>query len=903
LKKFFLFGLTLLFSCAAFAQNGYTEYSKPQGVTGTLSPAYMLTNALVIGKQHEKWVAFRSNGVAKFNGLSWVVYNSTNSILPASAVLALSVDASNTLWMASNSGVFTFDGTLWKTYNTSNSAIPSNKVNSIFCAGGKVYGGTNNGFFVFDGSTWTTYAKRNSPLLCDTVNHIAADANGVIWAATLKGISRLQGVAWSHFTSSNSVLSGNVATALFVDVNNDAWVDVAAPYNGNTLFRIAGYNVIPANAIAFPSALAVASFPVTAICEGPHGGIAYNTSANGQLGGIREISPSANYMYTGHLPTSLAYEASTGLLWFLERYQIDSSRGPLWSFDFSKYSSAWQGVNYTNCKNLDINEVNAMILGRGDMHWDGVSAHYEVPKGSGKSADFAASLWIGGMDQAGTLHQAAMTYRQHGYDYWPGPLDTIAGTTDSTKAGAYDKLWKIDRFKVEEFKHFFGTGDVQAGTYTPEADILSWPAQGNGNFTRAMAPFVDVNHNGIYDPLTGGDYPEIKGDQMVYRIFNDNLGFHSETGGAPLLVEVHASSYAYTCPSIADSDKVLNYTTFYHYEVFNRSRTNYKQVYFGSWQDVDLGNYSDDYVGCDPEGNYGFVYNGALCDVGSGYPNLEYGCKPPMMSTIILDGPLAVPGDGIDNNNNGVVDEPGEKNLMTAFHYYNNDFSTTGNPGTFNNSIPPPLQNRPMDYYNYLMGKWRDSTFITYGVNGYGGTTPTRFMYSSVPSDTAGWSEPTVHNTPGDRRFLMSCGPFNFDAGTKLNFDYAIVFTRDTNLAPHSQAFYTKNYFDTEKVKSWWEQNNAPSCLQLNVSVPELRMDSRDWSLFPNPCSDMLNISYAGKSALHIELFDISGKLLLARQQPASSAFTVPVTTLASGLYFIRIQDEAGISFQKFVKQ
>jgi len=157
-------------------------------------------------------------------------------------------------------------------------------------------------------------------------------------------------------------------------------------------------------------------------------------------------------------------------------------------------------------------------MNRGDMFWDvevGV-AKYEVPKGSKKNTIFSHALWIGGIDAGGNLHTAAQTYRQTGCDFWPGPLDTINGKTDSATAAQYDKIWKIDRFAIAQFQYYFQTGAVQNGSYTPNQDFLTWPARGNGNYTRNMASFVDVNNNGIYDPLQGGDYPKIKGDQMLY---------------------------------------------------------------------------------------------------------------------------------------------------------------------------------------------------------------------------------------------------------------------------------------------------------------------------------------------------------------------------------------------------
>src|SRR3954470_22708529 len=47
---------------------------------------------------------------------------------------------------------------------------------------------------------------------------------------------------------------------------------------------------------------------------------------------------------------------------------------------------------------LDINNVRAHLMTGGDMWWDigKAVAAYQVPKGSGKSSQFAASCWIGG---------------------------------------------------------------------------------------------------------------------------------------------------------------------------------------------------------------------------------------------------------------------------------------------------------------------------------------------------------------------------------------------------------------------------------------------------------------------------------------------------------------------------
>src|SRR4030095_6460213 len=205
-----------------------------------------------------------------------------------------------------------------------------------------------------------------------------------------------------------------------------------------------------------------------------------------------------------------------------------------------------------------INDVRALMLNRGDMFWDLDQSAYEVPKGSGKHASYAAALWIGGLDASGNLHLAAQNYRQTGDDFWPGPISGITQPFDSVSCAYYDRMYSVFKWQVEAFKTNFLNGSVSNGTYSVPEELLTWPAKGNDGITDDKAPFVDFNNDNLYDPYDG-DYPLIKGDQMIFWMFNDSLAVHSlpSIPGLTLGVEVHASAYAYSCPGIADSNQVI----------------------------------------------------------------------------------------------------------------------------------------------------------------------------------------------------------------------------------------------------------------------------------------------------------------------------------------------------------
>src|SRR5690606_2141486 len=138
----------------------------------------------------------------------------------------------------------------------------------------------------------------------------------------------------------------------------------------------------------------------------------------------------------------------------------------------------------TSSADLNINNVRTRILGSGDMWWDLDDAKYEVPKDGGTHAMFSGALWLGGYDQANQLKMAAMTYRQTGVDYWPGPLDAAASVTAET-CERYNRHWVIYREDVDIHAAWIECKlkpdcnlDEQFPGYAPPQVIMEWPGNG-----------------------------------------------------------------------------------------------------------------------------------------------------------------------------------------------------------------------------------------------------------------------------------------------------------------------------------------------------------------------------------------------------------------------------------------
>ena len=463
---------------------------------------------------------------------------------------------------------------------------------------------------------------------------------------------------------------------------------------------------------------------------------------------------------------------------------------------------------------LDVNNVRATILGGGDMWWNLSDAQYEIPKGSGLNSLFAGSLWIGGVDAGGQLKVAAMTYRQGGNDFWPGPLDVATATITADECVEWDKHFKINRSEVEEHVARIGIDPTYTSDQIPES-ITNWPAHGDPGQEHFLAPFFDVNGNGQYEPYDG-DYPDynitgdndnasLYGDQTLFWIFNDKGNIHSETEADPIGLEIHAQAFGFT------ADNEINDMTFYNYKIINRSTLPLTDVYFGQWVDPDLGYYLDDYVACDVNLGLGICYNGDAEDEGA----QGYGFNPPAIGVDFFQGPLADANDGIDNDRDGDIDEPGEQIIMSKFVYYNNDFTVRGNPenGTH--------------IYNYLRGIWKDNVPMTYGGDGKGsgpGATSDlcNFMFPGVSDPdfpNQEWSEVTANNLPADRRFLQSAGPFTLEPGAVNTITTGVVWAR-ANAGGNTASVGLVKVYDRE-AQALFDNNfdilNGPDAPDLSI--------------------------------------------------------------------------------------
>ncbi len=534
-------------------------------------------------------------------------------------------------------------------------------------------------------------------------------------------------------------------------------------------------------------------------------------------------------------------------------------------YSISEYGNIMQNahayivIDISNPKQFDslnINKIGAKFHPAGNYfnNCDNsfCGAIYEYPAGSGNTTIFASALWIGGYDQNNLLRLAAERFLGDGADYYAGPVRNIQ-SNNSLKKQFWNRVYKVSRPEIEMHKAIYW-----APNYQVIPSIANWPAHGDTASGESfyLAPFVDVDGNGIYNP-SSGDYPKIKGDQAIYLIYNDFMGSHLESGGLPMGIEIHQMAYAYSCTN----DSALNHTIFVDYKIYNRSINSYNQVFMGIFTDLDIGYSYDDYIGCDTNLQMYYGYNRFNTD------NSGYGNKPPIQAVKILS------------------------NKMERFMFFYNTFP--------NHTFTDP--DSDYDYYNFLKSKFNDTIPLTFGGDGISGTQPFPFAFPGDPRDSSGWSMYVNHLQGSDVRGVASIGPINFPAGGILNFDIAYITTGCSDSNHLNTLDKLRQYADT--IQWIYDTDSLPiSCSQTSISIYK-SYEEIDIQVFPVPTSDFLFLKWpTSVRASEYKIYSISGNLLEKGKISEVESQLISLRHLKPGMYILSLEGDFGETHRKIIK-
>lgn len=499
-------------------------------------------------------------------------------------------------------------------------------------------------------------------------------------------------------------------------------------------------------------------------------------------------------------------------------------------------------------KKLDGNNIATYIINTGIFNQD-ISqvnqAGFEWPKGSGRFAIFSSGLTIAAK-LTGQLRLATASYNG---EYRPGYILNGVPQTDS-------------RFHIFSIKR----GDT---TFT-NTDYAEW-----GNMVPYGAPYVDVNNNGTFE--LGIDRPGVRdASQTIFICMTDgfpeshmfNEGFSG--GTLPLFAEVHFTAWCYDIMGLED-------VQFLKWDVINKSINPWEGAIFTIFADTDLGDATDDWIGCDSLIELGYTYNGDNNDSGNNY--VAYGLNPPAAGISFLKTP---------KKSNNI--EYGMSSFVT-----------------YKNSNGMPVCERQPDYptqtYNYMKGLKSDGSKWRNALTGL----QTKFIFSGDPESGAGWTEINghiencgndtsshVHPSPmGDRRMILNTSDslYTLSAGNSVTIVASQQIAKGTN---HLNSV-TKLKQLTTTIKNFWQ---TIGITPISSEVPE---SFRLHQNYPNPFNPSTKIRFeiplsvrGQKSEVRLYIYDIAGKevarLVNEELQPGVYEYEFDGANLSSGMYFSRLE-------------
>ena len=508
---------------------------------------------------------------------------------------------------------------------------------------------------------------------------------------------------------------------------------------------------------------------------------------------------------------------------------------------------------------LENDQLRVAVFNTGTLFFGGETTSgdgYLIPKQDRtKSPLSAVSFWLGGLVD-GELRVAAARYGV--YNFWPGPLKDAAHPPQD--CSEYDRIFVVSR---DDIQRYYETGELTD-------DLRDWPHQ-------LGAPVLDGDGDPTNYDLQAGDQPDLIGDQAAWWVMNDAGNEHPATGStAPLGVEVRVQAFVYGYTA-ATASPVLAQTSFYRYEVINRSQKTIDSTYVTMWSDSDLGGAGDDHMGTDTLRNMVFVYNADNEDS-------SYGVAPPAQGIQVLQGPVGL-ANGRDDDRDGQVDELGEEVRATSSGHLIN----AGPDGT---DVPGSRER----YYNLMRGLWPDGS--PYYEMGAGwrqpGASATRFSYPGDPVAQSFWSE--VNNDgeggrsySGQRKMVVSTGPFRLAPGASVTLLYAMPFGQGSDhlnsvavmrgYASTLQSLAAQGFFTSSPV----EVARPDPTFELALTRPR-----------PNPSRQPeVMLTLPADAHVRAEVYDLLGRqldVIVDGELAEGETVLAMPDGLAPGTYVLRVQ-------------
>lgn len=515
-------------------------------------------------------------------------------------------------------------------------------------------------------------------------------------------------------------------------------------------------------------------------------------------------------------------------------------------------------VKFHSTSFLKVNDFNFKINPEGTVGSTEFDESLLSPQGfnkqtlakiDGVNVLFASGLWLAGITNQGDTLDAGERYSgiYPSAELTPFDFDLSTGP----RATSYEHSRNYTAHITTKRDRMIHQLSITQPGYILPGDFIDWPAHGVPQSGEAgcLAPFIDVDNDGKYIPQAG-DYPQIRGDAAAYTISNDDY-LRQFFPNTPMGLEIHRMFYGYE-----SSDPTLKNTLFLNIRMVNRGNHDFSSFRWGVYNDFDLGNAWDDYIGCDTALNMAFVYNGDNQDEDAGNTK-GFGYSPPAFGLMLL-------------------------NDQMKSHL---DLYRRARPGI--RSLPTNPKNAA-ERYNLLSGKYAEGfPLLDTLANGERST----FRYYGSPLDPNAPSEPGNGNTPYDKKTLLGGSEHALSPGDTLEFDLAFVFAENPSTegaeaysALAAQAEAVQNWFNNQTFEPW-----QTACTPISVGTREQEKTNTTFKLYPNPAENEIRIS-GMEGSFSYRIFNLQGQIVQSGK--SSQAQPIQILEMNSGVYFIQINQK-----------
>ncbi len=537
---------------------------------------------------------------------------------------------------------------------------------------------------------------------------------------------------------------------------------------------------------------------------------------------------------------------------------------------------------------LQTNNINTCIRSDGIFNFDkvtftGVTAGFIWPASSVTrlTMDYSTGLWIGA--KVGNTRELRTAVSLYNSTFSPGNIPVQGQVPPSSVCS--DPSFKAYLVNlVDQNLVNGGTVSKIAGGHTYNITYDSWA---NWPVDKG-APYVEVNGIAGYQPGWNADRPGIgettaRPDEITFSVYMDYTNctnnIHSAEislpgGTLPMGAEIRQIAFSFNLSGLTDM-------YFMKWRIINKSSNVWDSTYICLVDNGDIGDGSDDAAGCDSTKNTGFMYNADNFDG-------LYGSAPPALGYRILQGPLINTGNPNDTARLPYGTFVGYKVLgMTGYNVFVNSGTTC---------VTDP--DNAAAGYNFMRGLDGCGTPLINFLTGH--VTTYKYNHGNYCSgNRAGWYD----STSGDKRQILSSGPFSMNPGDQQIFESAIFVSRGgDNVASVcsllSQSDSVKRYYDESFFGTPLAVQNistvVPTSFALYQNYPNpFNPTTKIKFSLPSPAIGGQDPSKGGALETKLVVYDALGRVAATLVNEQLNAGTYETTwnasQFASGIYFYQL--------------